>query len=175
MGPMVEIEREKVPRRRASRTAPANSRPPSPRAGLYPLFSLCYGGGASRRCLFHPTAKRILATYARLPSKYLPFPCPDERWLAVTRFRARARLVQPRIVVASLLLVSEGKTSGIQTVPPSTSTFSTISPLEARASSLRVLDVRSEEARLMDQFILSINDFGSRLRSSQRGINFPFS
>lgn len=94
MGPMVEIEREKVPRRRVPRTALRQSpRPSSPRAEICPgciPFSLCYGREASRRCLFHPTAERISATYARLPSKYLPFPCPDESWLAVTRFHARA-------------------------------------------------------------------------------------
>lgn len=93
MGPMVEIEREKVPRRRVPRMALRQSpRPSSPRAEICPgciPFSLCYGE-ASRRCLFHPTAERISATYARLPSKYLPFPCPDESCLAVTRFHARA-------------------------------------------------------------------------------------
>lgn len=78
MGPMVEIEREKVPRRRASlEAAPAKSRPSSPRARVVSPF--LYGREASRRCLFHPTAERISATYARLPSKYLPFPCPDSK------------------------------------------------------------------------------------------------
>lgn len=89
--------------------------------GLYPLFVLLRRSLPSE-CLFHPTAERISATYARLPSKYLPFPCPDESWLAVTRFRARARLAQPRIVIASPPS-SEGKTSGIQRVPSFTIHF----------------------------------------------------
>lgn len=62
----------------------------------YPLFSLLRREKLAHRCLFHPTAERISATYARLPSKYLPFSCSDESWLAVTRFHMRARLAQSR-------------------------------------------------------------------------------
>lgn len=91
--------------------------------GCIPLFSLFRQREASRRCLYHPTAERILATYARLPSKYLPFPCSDESWLAVTRFRARARLVQPRTVIASLLRRRE-KLPAFKEFPPPPSTFS---------------------------------------------------
>lgn len=141
MGPMVEIEREKVPRRRhleRRRQSPGLLRRARQDLGCIPLFSLLRQ--ESLPLLFVPpyggTDPGYLC-YARLPSKYLPFACPDESWLAVTRFRARAWLVQPRIVIASSS--SEGKTSGIQRVSPSPSpfflSFSFFPCMEARASS----------------------------------------
>lgn len=151
------------------------------RAGICPgciPFSLCYGRETSRRCLFHPTAERISATYARLPSKYLPFPCPDESWLVVTGFHARARLAEPRIVIE--FSSSEGKTWHSKSASFTVHFFSLSLSISLflflslffspRGPHIVVefphstLDVRSEEARLMNQFILSINDFGSRVR-----------
>lgn len=121
----------------------------------------------ARRCLFHPTAERISATYARLPSKYLPFSCPDESWLAVTRFHTRARLAQPRD--SHRVLSTGGK--NFRHSKSLLLHYSLFLPLflslhggsRLVVKFLCTLDVRSEEARLMDQFILSINDFGSRV------------
>lgn len=161
---MVEIEREMVLRRRTPVGFPARV--------VSPFLSVTTGESLP------PVG--VCSTLRRNGSRLPMLDCPlniclslvpAKVGLAVTRFRTRARLAQPRILIGvSFVAPRREKLPAFKRVLLSFTihffSFS-FSPLEARATIVelhRTLDVRSEEARLMDQFILSINDFGSRAR-----------
>lgn len=97
MGPMVEIEREKVPRRRASRRRPdlRRRRPAASARVAYPLYFCLPGKGRAVRAPAGASSalrrNGFPGYYARLPSKYLPLPSARCE---------RARLARPTIVIA---------------------------------------------------------------------------